>query len=55
MIALYDHIHQLRAELRSCYFTQRERAAAKAKLAAALAQQAELERACDQAFEALRK
>ncbi|HEY1258272.1 MAG TPA: hypothetical protein VH397_07095 [Xanthobacteraceae bacterium] len=55
MIALYDHIQQLRAELRGCYFTRRERTAVEAEFAAAVAQQAELERACDQALEPLRK
>jgi hypothetical protein len=38
MIALYDHIQELRAELQSCYFTRRERAAVEAELAAAVAQ-----------------
>ena len=49
MIELYDHIQQLRAELRACYFTRRERAAVQAELASALAEQATL----DSAFEAL--
>jgi hypothetical protein len=53
MIALYDHIQQLRAELRSCYFTRRERAAVQAELANALAEQAELDRAFDIALDAL--
>lgn len=47
MITLYDHIQELRAELRSCYFTRRERAAVKAELANAIAEQAELDRAFD--------
>ena len=55
MIALYDHIQQLRAELRSCYFTRRERGAVEAELAAAVAQQAALERTFDRAVEELRK
>lgn len=55
MIALYDHIQQLRAELRSCYFTRRERAAVEAELAAAVAQQAKLDGAFDRAVEELRK
>jgi len=32
-----DEIIELRAELRNCYFTKKERAAAKAKLAALIA------------------
>src|SRR5205807_2048221 len=53
MIELYDHIQQLRAELRGCYFTRRERAAVQAELTSALAEQAKLDRAFDSAFEAL--
>jgi hypothetical protein len=53
MIALYDHIQQLRAELRGCYFTRRERAAVQAELTSALARQAELDRDFDRALEAL--
>ena len=53
MIALYDHIQQLRAELRGCYMTRRERAAVQAELAKALAEQAEIDRAFDRALEAL--
>jgi hypothetical protein len=53
MIALYDHIQQLRAELRGCYFTRRERAAVHAELAKALAEQAELDCAFAIALEAL--
>ena len=52
MIALYDHIQELRAELRGCYFTRRERAAVQAELMRAVAQQAELDRAFDRALEA---
>jgi hypothetical protein len=55
MIALYDHIQQLRAELRGCYMTRRERAAVQAELAKALAEQAELDRAFDRALKALCK
>ena len=40
MIALYDHIQELRAELRGC-LTRRERAAVQAELAAAIAAHAE--------------
>jgi hypothetical protein len=58
MIALYDHIQELRAELRGCCMTRRERAATQAELARAIAAQAELARAIaaqaeiDRAFEA---
>ncbi|MFD2051935.1 hypothetical protein ACFSQT_01810 [Mesorhizobium calcicola] len=39
-----DHINELRAELRSCCFTRKERIAAEAELAALIAQeQAEAE------------
>lgn len=53
MIALYDHIQQLRAELRGCYMTHRERAGVQAELASAIAEQADLDRAFDRALEAL--
>jgi hypothetical protein len=54
MITLYDHIQELRAELRGCYFTkrERERAAVEAELTKALAEQAEIERNFDRAMEA---
>ena len=55
MITLYDHIQELRAELRGCHFTKRERAAVEAELAKALAEQAEIERNFDRAVEAYRK
>ncbi len=54
MITLYDHIQELRAELRGCHFTKRERAAVEAELAKALADQAEIERHYDRAMEACR-
>ena len=44
MIALYDHIQELRAELRGS-MTRRERAAVQAELAAAVAAETELGRA----------
>ena len=44
MIAHYDHIQELRAELRGCIMTRRERAALEAELANALAGQTELDR-----------
>jgi hypothetical protein len=53
MITLYQHIEELRAELRGCYFTRSERAAVQAELATAIAEQAELDRAFDCALEAL--
>jgi hypothetical protein len=52
MITLYNHIQELRAELRGCRFT-RERAAVEAELAKAVADHAEVERAFDQALAAL--
>ena len=52
MIALYDQIQELRAELRSCAMSQRERAQVQADLAKAIAEQAELDRAFDCALEA---
>jgi len=45
MIALYDHIQELRAELRGCVMTRRERAIIETELARAIAQHAELDRA----------
>ena len=55
MIALYDHIQELRAELRGCTMTRRERATVQAELARAIAEQAEFDRAFDTALEALCK
>ena len=52
MITPYDHIQQLRAELRRCYFTRLERASVQAELARAVAEQEELDRAFDCALEA---
>lgn len=53
MIALYDHIQELRAELGNCIMTRRERANVQAELARALAEQALLDHEFDLAFEAL--
>ena len=53
MIALYDHIHELRAELRGCTMTRHERAQVQAELAKAIAEQAELDRAFDSALDNL--
>ncbi len=53
MITLYEHIQQLRAELRGCSFTRRERAAVEAELAAAIRKRAGLDRAFDRALEAV--
>ena len=52
MITLYDHIQELRAELRGCYFTRRERAAVQAELTRAVARQAQLDGSIDRALEA---
>ena len=52
MIMLYDHIQELRAELRGCVMTRRERAQVQAELAKAIEEQAELDRAFDAAIEA---
>jgi len=46
MIALYDHIQELRAELRGC-LTRSERATVQAELAAAVAAQTEFHRAAE--------
>jgi cob(I)alamin adenosyltransferase len=51
MLTLYDHIQELRAELRSGHLTRRERAEAEAELARATVRQAERDRALDAAFE----
>jgi hypothetical protein len=53
MFTLYDHIQELRAELRCCYFTHRERAAVQAELTKAITEQDERDRAFDAALEAL--
>jgi hypothetical protein len=45
MIALYDYILELRAELRGCVMTRRERAIIEAELARAIAEHTELDRA----------
>jgi hypothetical protein len=50
MIALYDHIQELRAELRGCAMTQDERAQALAELERAMAEQAKLDRAFNAQF-----
>lgn len=52
-MTLYDHIQELRAELRGCRMTRRERASVEAELAKAIAEQAELDRAFDSALDAL--
>jgi hypothetical protein len=52
MIALYDHIQELRAELRGCCMTRRERAAVQADLARAIAAQTEIDRAAKAPFRA---
>lgn len=50
MTALYDTIQELRLELKGCLMTPAERKAAKAELARAIAEQAELDRAFDRAL-----
>jgi hypothetical protein len=47
MIALCDHIQELRAELRGSVMTRRERAIVEAELARVIAERAELDRAAD--------
>ena len=51
MIALYDHIQELRLELRNCYMTPRERRAAEKELSRARAEHARLEAEVDEIFE----
>ena len=53
MITLYDHIQELRAELRGCYFARRERTAVQTELAKAITEQAKLDSAFHAALEAL--
>lgn len=48
MIALYDQIQELRAELRFCLLTHRERIETEAELAKAIAEQAEIDREFDE-------
>jgi hypothetical protein len=52
-MTLYDHIQELRAELRGCRMTRRERACVEAELATAIAKQAETDRTFDSAVDAL--
>lgn len=52
-MTLYDHIQELRAELRGCRMTHRARLRVEADLAKAIAEQAELDRAFDRALDAL--
>lgn len=51
MITLYDHVQALRAELRSCHLSHRERGEAKSELARAVVQQADRDRVFDAVFE----
>ena len=53
MLTTYDQIQQLRGELANCGFSRRERRQAEAELKRLMAEQAELDRAFDQALEAL--
>jgi hypothetical protein len=50
MITLEQHIHELRAELRACRMTRRERVEAEVELAKAIAQQVEIDREFDKAL-----
>ena len=50
MIALYDTIREIQAELRGASLTRRERAQAQAELKRLAAEQAKLDRAFDAAF-----
>lgn len=52
MIALYDHIQELRAEHGSCIMTRRERASVERELAVAMAEHDTVDRALDDMFEA---
>ncbi len=52
MITLEQHIYELRAELRGCQMTPRERAETEAELAKAIARHAELDREFDGIFTA---
>jgi hypothetical protein len=49
----YDHIQELRAELRGCRMTRRERLRVEAELAKGMAEQAEIDRAFDRALDGL--
>ena len=51
MISLYDHIQQLRAELKDSYLTRCERVATEAALGKAIAQLSELDRELDDALD----
>ena len=51
MIALHDHIHELRAELAGCVMSRSERASVQAELAEALVRHAALERLLDDLIE----
>jgi hypothetical protein len=54
MIAISDQIHQLRAELHSCFLTKAERAKAQAELAALIAhEQTESEKSAEDIHEFL--
>jgi hypothetical protein len=53
MLTVEEKIWQLRAELNNCGFTRRERKQAEAELKQLMAEQAELDRAFDQALEAI--
>ena len=50
MLALYDHIQELKAELRGCIISRHERAKIIAELERAVAEHEALERSCDDIF-----
>lgn len=54
MLTLYDHIQEVRRELRGCIMTKRERAEAEKDLANSLARLAEIEAEHDAIFEITR-
>ena len=53
MLTIFDQIQELRAEIKGCGLTRRERRHAEAELKRLIAERDELERAFDQALEAL--
>jgi hypothetical protein len=52
-MTLYDHIQELRAELRGCRMTRGQRLRVEAELATAIAEQAQIDRSFDRALDAL--
>jgi len=52
-MTLYDHIQELRAELRGCRMSRRERLRVETELSKAIAEQAKIDRAFDRALDEL--